>query len=42
VQPPTGPGTACGVLIEVDPRTGLARRVAMVVQGPHLDERWPK
>ena len=42
VQPPTGPGTACGVLIGVDSRTGLARRVAAVVQGPHLDERWPK
>ena len=42
VRPPSGPGTACGVLIEVDPRTGLARRVAPVIQGPHLEERWPK
>ena len=42
VRPPSGPGTACGVLIEVDPRTGLARRVAPVIQGPHLEQRWPK
>ena len=42
VQPPSGPGTACGVLIEVEKRTGLAHRIATVVQGPHLHESWPK
>lgn len=37
----TGPGTICGVAVETDPATGLARRVAPVRLGPHLTETWP-
>lgn len=37
----SGPGTICGIAVETDPKTGLARRVAPVRLGPHLSETWP-
>ena len=42
VSPPNGIGTACGVLFDLDVRTGLSRNVMTLVQGPHLKARWPK
>ena len=42
VSPPNGIGTACGVLFDLDVRTGLSKNVMTLVQGPHLKARWPK
>ena len=36
-----GEGTLCGIAVETDP-AGLARRVAAVRIGPHLEETWPR
>ncbi|TGE00270.1 TIGR00282 family metallophosphoesterase [Methylobacterium nonmethylotrophicum] len=37
----TGEGTLCGLAVETDDATGLARRVSPVRLGPHLEETWP-
>jgi len=37
-----GEGTLCGVAVETDDRTGLARGVWAVRLGPHLEETWPR
>ena len=42
MSPPNGIGTACGVLFDLDVRTGLSKNVMTLVQGPHLKARWPK
>ncbi len=39
--PADGEGTVCGVLIETDEKTGLAKQIASVVCGPHLPNRMP-
>lgn len=41
MSPADGPGTICGVFVETDDRTGLARRVAPLRQGPRLAPAWP-
>ena len=41
LAPADGPGTICGVFVETDERTGLARRVAALRQGPRLAPAWP-
>ncbi|ACL59410.1 TIGR00282 family metallophosphoesterase [Methylobacterium nodulans] len=38
----TGEGTLCGLAVETDDATGLARRVSAVRLGPHLEETWPR
>ncbi|AWN53434.1 TIGR00282 family metallophosphoesterase [Methylobacterium sp. 17Sr1-1] len=38
----TGEGTLCGLAVETDDATGLARRVSPVRLGPHLEETWPQ
>jgi metallophosphoesterase (TIGR00282 family) len=38
----SGEGTLCGLAVETDDATGLARRVAAVRLGPHLEETWPR
>lgn len=38
----TGEGTLCGIAVETDDATGLARRVSPVRLGPHLEETWPR
>ncbi|MBY0297546.1 MAG: TIGR00282 family metallophosphoesterase [Methylobacterium sp.] len=38
----SGEGTLCGIAVETDDATGLARRVAAVRLGPHLEETWPR
>ncbi|SFV01974.1 hypothetical protein SAMN02799631_03881 [Methylobacterium sp. 174MFSha1.1] len=38
----TGEGTLCGLAVETDDSTGLARRVSPVRLGPHLEETWPQ
>ncbi|ACA17483.1 metallophosphoesterase [Methylobacterium sp. 4-46] len=38
----TGEGTLCGLAVETDDETGLARRVHAVRLGPHLEEAWPR
>ncbi len=37
----SGEGTLCGLLVETDAKTGLARRLAPVRLGPHLEECLP-
>lgn len=37
----TGPGTLCGLAVETDDKTGLAKRVAPVRLGAHLEETRP-
>ncbi len=37
----TGPGTLCGLAVETDDKTGLAKRVAPVRLGAHLEEARP-
>jgi metallophosphoesterase (TIGR00282 family) len=37
----TGPGTLCGIAVEVDDKTGLATRVAAVRLGAHLEQAAP-
>ena len=36
LQPATGPATVCGVFVETDPRTGLARRIEPIRIGGRL------
>ncbi|WP_407527815.1 TIGR00282 family metallophosphoesterase [Methylobacterium oryzisoli] len=38
----SGEGTLCGIAVETDDATGLARRVSAVRLGPHLEETWPR
>jgi 2',3'-cyclic-nucleotide 2'-phosphodiesterase len=40
-EPPNGPGTLCGIAVETDDKTGLARRVAPVRLGGILEEARP-
>jgi metallophosphoesterase (TIGR00282 family) len=41
LSPAEGPGTMCGVVVETDDRTGLARKVAPLRLGARLAETWP-
>jgi metallophosphoesterase (TIGR00282 family) len=41
LSPAEGPGTICGVMVETDDKTGLARRVGALRLGPRLAESWP-
>lgn len=40
-RPAEGEGTLCGVFVETDPKTGLAKRVAPLRMGGRLDPAWP-
>jgi metallophosphoesterase (TIGR00282 family) len=42
LSPAAGPGTLCGVLVETDEATGLARRIAPVRLGGKLEATLPK
>jgi metallophosphoesterase (TIGR00282 family) len=42
LQPATGPATVCGVFVETDPRTGLARRIEPIRIGGRLTAHLPK
>jgi metallophosphoesterase (TIGR00282 family) len=42
LSPANGPGTLCGVLVETDDATGLARRIGPVRVGGKLDAALPK
>jgi metallophosphoesterase (TIGR00282 family) len=42
LEPALGPGTLTGIAVETDDRTGLARRVAAIRLGPHLEESVPR
>jgi 2',3'-cyclic-nucleotide 2'-phosphodiesterase len=39
LSPAQGPGTLCGVYVETDDTTGLARKIAQVILGPRLHNR---
>lgn len=39
--PARGEGTLCGVFLETDDQTGLAKRIEPVRLGPNLSEAWP-
>jgi metallophosphoesterase (TIGR00282 family) len=41
-QPATGPATVCGVFVETDPRTGLARRIEPIRIGGRLMAHVPR
>ena len=41
LEPAMGEPTICGIYLEVDPRTGLARRAAPLRQGGRLSQAWP-
>ncbi len=41
-KPAEGPATVCGVFVETDPRTGLARRVEPIRVGGRLSEAIPQ
>ncbi len=41
LEPAMGAPTLCGLYLEVDPRTGLARRAAPVRQRGRLSQAWP-
>ena len=38
MQPATGPGTLCGVFVETDDATGLAKKVKAIRLGARLEE----
>ena len=40
-QPAEGEATACGLMVETDEGTGLARKVASLRIGGHLATNWP-
>ncbi|WP_238180062.1 TIGR00282 family metallophosphoesterase, partial [Methylobacterium haplocladii] len=42
LEPATGEGTLCGIAVETDDATGLAKAVYAVRLGPHLEETWPR
>jgi len=41
MQPAEGPATICGVFVESDDRTGLARTVSPIRLGGRLAQQWP-
>ena len=41
LQPADGPATICGLFVETDDRTGLAKRVAPLRVGGRLQPAWP-
>ena len=41
LQPADGPATLCGVFVETDDKTGLARRIAPLRVGGRLQQAWP-
>jgi 2',3'-cyclic-nucleotide 2'-phosphodiesterase len=41
LQAAEGPGTLCGVIVETDPASGLARRLAPLRLGGRLAPHWP-
>ena len=41
LAPAEGPATICGVFVETDDTTGLARRIAPVRQGGRLSQTLP-
>jgi metallophosphoesterase (TIGR00282 family) len=41
MAPSDGDGTICGVMVETDDQTGLAKRIAPLRLGPRLAEAWP-
>jgi hypothetical protein len=41
LSPAEGEGTMCGVLTELDGRTGLAKRISPVRLGGQLPDTWP-
>ena len=42
LEPANGPGTLCGVAVEIDDRTGLAKRAKRVCIGPVLENSVPE
>ena len=42
LEPSEGPATLCGVFLETDDTTGMAKRVAPVRVGGRLAETWPE
>ena len=42
VETAQGEGTLSGIAVETDDATGLAKSVAAVRLGPHLEETWPR
>lgn len=42
LEPGKGEGTLCGIAVETDDRTGLAKQIAAVRIGPHLEESRPR
>jgi calcineurin-like phosphoesterase len=41
-KPATGPATVCGVFVETDPKTGLARRIDPIRIGGRLAPTMPE
>ncbi len=41
-EPAMGPATLCGLAIDVDDKTGLARKISAFRRGPHLDPVEPE
>lgn len=41
MQPAEGPATLCGVFVELDLATGLAKHIAPIRLGGRLEPRWP-
>lgn len=42
MQPAQGPGTLCGVFVETDDATGLAKSIHPICVGARLKEQWPE
>lgn len=42
LEPAQGEGTLCGIAVETDDATGLAKSVHALRLGPHLEETWPR
>lgn len=42
LEPAQGEGTLCGIAVETDDKTGLAKAVHALRLGPHLEETWPR
>lgn len=42
LEPAQGEGTLCGIAVETDDITGLAKAVHALRLGPHLEETWPR
>jgi len=41
LEPADGPATICGVLVETDDRTGLAKKISPLRVGGRLSQAWP-